>query len=214
MNGAPITFVCGFGRCGSSLVMQMLDAGGMNCVGEFPDYEPDAVNLASIGTMTAAWLARHEWHAMKILDPQRGRIEPGVPCRAIWLDRDPIQQARSAVKMMREFMGIAVPSPRRTVHAFAAAYKADRPRALASLRAAGVARVLALRFEDILATPYEAATIIANLCPESALDVAKMAACVLSRRAECAPDMAIEHSLMNEARSPRDTRPLVGPGIE
>ena len=38
-----ILLICGHGRCGSSLVMQMLAAGGVKCAGKYPDFEPDEV---------------------------------------------------------------------------------------------------------------------------------------------------------------------------
>ena len=41
----PTVFVCGHGRCGSSMVMQMLDAGGFPCFGEYPAYEPEEVGM-------------------------------------------------------------------------------------------------------------------------------------------------------------------------
>lgn len=43
-----LILVCGFGRCGSSLVMQMLDVGGLPVVGSFPDYERAEASLPEV----------------------------------------------------------------------------------------------------------------------------------------------------------------------
>lgn len=39
MSDKPTIFVSGLGRCGSSMTMQMLDAAGIPCIGDYPAYE-------------------------------------------------------------------------------------------------------------------------------------------------------------------------------
>jgi hypothetical protein len=45
MMSAPVIVVAGLGRCGTSLVMQMLAAAGLPCVGSFPDFEDDRTGI-------------------------------------------------------------------------------------------------------------------------------------------------------------------------
>ena len=44
MSAPPALLVAGLGRCGTSLMMQMLAAAGLPCVGEFPAYEVPELN--------------------------------------------------------------------------------------------------------------------------------------------------------------------------
>lgn len=89
--------VAGLGRCGSSLVMQMLDAGGLPVLGSYPDYEPAIVK--EVNERPAAWLEATAGRAVKALDPHRWRPPPGDH-RVIWLTRDVKQQARSGLKLL------------------------------------------------------------------------------------------------------------------
>ena len=90
--------VVGLGRCGSSLTMQMLAAGGMPVHGKAPTYE---VEEAMVGRMDRAWLAAQRG-AIKVLEPKRmPSLVLDHPGNAIiWLDRDPDQQAKSQAKFL------------------------------------------------------------------------------------------------------------------
>src|SRR5690242_18079420 len=106
--------VSGLGRCGTSLVMQMLDAGGIPCHGPFPAYEPDDVG---VGRDLAKLLAIPK--AFKMIDPHRDALFPSMQgVRVIWIDRDFEEQARSQVKMVETFGGFKVPRRRQTIRAF------------------------------------------------------------------------------------------------
>ena len=60
-----IILVVGFGRCGSSLCMQMLNAAGVDCLGEAPHYEdPRTV----IKRLSQNWLYLQDGKAVKVLD--------------------------------------------------------------------------------------------------------------------------------------------------
>lgn len=192
-----ITIVSGFGRCGSSLVMQMLHAGGMPTTGRAPSFEaPECggVFLAG-GELDARWLASARGHAIKILDPHRGRI-PRIECRVIWLDRDRAEQAKSQAKFFSIIVGM--PVTREMRRRFAQSYLDDKPKAVRSLLAAGAPSIFALRFEDVLRDPRNAADEINRYCGEN-LDAEKMASVVRRRSSECAPDLAIELALMGAA---------------
>lgn len=145
--------VCGFGRCGSSLVMQMLDAAGVPCAGRYPAYEP-----AQVGPMTfdREWLAGQGGRAVKMLDPQLLQFSiPDQPYRTIWLDRDHKQQCKSAEKFMAALHGMATPWTRTMRRAWITGYRRDRPRAVRKLR--GLGPVLELTFETLIGDPLATA---------------------------------------------------------
>lgn len=192
-----ITIVAGFGRCGSSLLMQMLEAGGMPVTGHYPAFEPEETGVVVRGgTIDPRWLASIPGHAIKVLDPQKGHIPKG-DYRAIWCKRDPKQQARSQIKLLH-ILGIPA-HERGLVKAFARSYERDQPKAWRKLHAAGVTRILEVEFEKIIAQPLEEARQIAGYC--GGLDFEKMAAVVRSRPPECAPGMDLEFALLRERKS-------------
>jgi len=194
----PITIVAGFGRCGSSLMMQMLAAGGMPTTGAAPAYEAhEAAVVFNGGTLSSYWLRTVPGSAVKVLDPQRGRLGQGIPYRVIWLDRDHDEQAKSHAKFMGIFSG-GVTMRREERRAFARSYVRDRPAAFRVLRAAGAEQFLEVHFEVILAAPLHAAAAINRFCGGH-LDVQKMAAVVLPRGPECMPDMRLELALLQRA---------------
>src|SRR5690348_17944000 len=94
-----VLIVAGLGRCGSSLMMQMLQRGGMKCAGEFPAFEMPETNHCSI---SREWLSQFSGGAVKILDPHLCTIE-NTPAVVLWLSRDHWHQAKSQIKffMMR-----------------------------------------------------------------------------------------------------------------
>lgn len=186
-----IILASGLGRCGSSLTMQMLHAGGIPCEGEAPAFEcRDAI--AAINTGDAHHLSGH---AVKLLDPfRRGwRPMPGPDYRIIWLDRDPKQQAKSQAKFM-DLMGISRQRPKWRV--VMSKLRSDRRSSWRTLnKALDVnGQILKLRFERILTHPMETALKIQDIVGRP-LDVDAMAACVLPRGPECMPDLAIELAL-------------------
>lgn len=197
----PVIMVCGFGRCGSSLAMQMLHAAGVPMYGDdavWPSFEAGEAQKLIRGDLT--WLPKAEGRAVKVLDLHRGRHLPGPPVaiKAIWLDREPVEQARSHLKFLAAMLG-QVDRSRAAVRAMARSIHKDRPRAqavLATLRA----DVLRLDFEDLLASPVAAAERIARHV--GGLAVAPMADCVVPRAPECLPYM-LEGLLLTQRPAPR-----------
>lgn len=181
-----ITLVCGFGRCGSSLVMQMLEAGGMPVTGEYPAFE--ASDIVTPGFIDSARLQGIKGGALKLLDPQHYAIPRDVSTHAIWCRRDPAEQAKSHAKFLREMVGI---SPNREQRAsLERSFRADSKDAIRSLREAGIKHILDLRFEDMICRPRVTAEQLALFLGD--LDADKMAAVVVPRFPDCAPDMALE----------------------
>lgn len=193
--GQDVILVAGFGRCGSTLVMHMLDRAGVPTIGRAPDYELRPIQNAA----DCDWLATLGGHAVKLLTPAYRTValrpNPIGVYRSIWLDRDPVEQARSQIKL------IALSDPtlaldRSAARAMAQSLRRDRRRARAKLRAAGP--MLSIRFEQLLTDPSGVARLIASHVARG--DPDEMAAAVLPRGPECQPDMRIESWLRATAR--------------
>lgn len=173
--------VSGLARCGTSLMMQMLAAGGVPCSGRYPAYEHKRVI---------------DGYATKILDPQDARSAPLPPdAKVIWLDRDTRQQALSHAKFLRLVVG--VPLNREGRRQFETSLQRDRLRAMVAI--GGRRPLLVLQFEDVLADPARAARCLGAFVG-GAFDAQAAARQVLPRRPECASDMGIELRLMRAGR--------------
>ena len=94
---APALIVAGLGRCGTSLLCQMLDAAGVPTCGTYPDFEVAELNR---GRLTAARIDEHAGQAFKVLDPHKVGIDPSGRFVSIFLTRDRAEQARSIVKFV------------------------------------------------------------------------------------------------------------------
>jgi hypothetical protein len=180
----PITIVAGFGRCGSSLVMQMLAAGGMRTpYSEFPAYE--------ITRGTPVIISELYGGAVKVLDPHINRPPVGPTYRWIWLDRDPVEQAKSMAKFFHAAKPADLPDfTADQVGKLAESFKRDQPRANAvMLEYTQCSGILKLRFEAILHDPAWAAHLLKGFCPGAMLDEKAMVAAVHPRGPECLPYM-------------------------
>lgn len=188
MSERPTVLVCGHGRCGSSLVMQMMQAGGYPCFGNFPAFEPKETGFdRDINSL----LKLIEGHSAKIIDPQINEWTDLKGVCVVWLSRDRNEQAASQLKFLRIIGGInAPPGSKRQ---FSKSYGPDTAEALRRLTKAG-ATVLRLQFEAILANPWSAAASIRNFVGVS-MDVEAMAACRIERHPACQEGLDIEELL-------------------
>lgn len=194
-GAAPILIVAGLGRCGSSLLLQMLARAGVPCAGTFPDYEAGEVKP---GEVDAAWLRRQAGRAVKILDPHRARIPAEVPGPAIWLDRSFREQARSQAKLARLLGGLPV-AGRGHLCRWERGLEVERGEAL---RALAGRELLTLTYEFLLRDPSGAAARIGDfLAPQWRLDIERMPAAVRKRDPRCAPGLDLEWGLLVEAKS-------------
>lgn len=164
--------VSGFGRCGSSLVMQMLQAGGFKVSGEYPAFEVEAYSNGGPPPPSGA---------SKILDLHRNP-PPGGPYRWIWLDRNPVEQAKSQAKFLRSICGLTV--HRSEVKAIARSYAGDRRTGFAVMKRLG-GPVLLMTFEELVSRPLVSAEKIAAFV--GGLDPEKMARVVRPRPPACLP---------------------------
>ena len=187
-DSVKTVLVCGHGRCGSSLMMQMLQAGGYPTVGYYPAFEDECVG---IDADMFALLRDSSGHAIKVLDPQM-REWPSpmdTQTRVIWLDRDRNEQGRSQVKFLRLIGGIEG-IPQNAWKAFAASYGADTAFALKTFRDRGL-EVLRITFEDLILFPHSTALRVSEWIRED-LDLERMAGAVIRRSPKCQPGVDIE----------------------
>jgi hypothetical protein len=192
MVDRPIMLVCGLGRCGTSLIMQMLAAGGAKVAGSYPDFECQE----TYPSMSWSWLTQQGGKAVKVLDPHVSMQRPSAPVSipggffSIWLRRDPRQQAKSQIKLLRA-MGHNVPDTRNTRRLMVAKLKADEPRALNAIPVP----LLTLDFEDVIRQPHMIAeTMAVRLRPWwDGLDAGLMAAQARPRSPDCLHGMLETH---------------------
>jgi hypothetical protein len=184
--------VCGFGRCGSSMVMRMLDVGGVPPVA---GSAARSYELPSPESTTALGPAELEGRAVKLLDmvlypelafPQADRW------KFVWMSRDHTQQARSQVKLLRTLGDLpSMTSPSHAVRGFAASYARDQQRAIELLALRGP--VWVDTYEAAIREPLAFADRLARfLSPTFDLDAESAAQVVHDRRPYCAPDLAFE----------------------
>lgn len=104
MMSSDLRIIYGQGRCGTSLIMQMLAAGGAVVTGEWPAFEDDRYQRQLAGQGDWGWLRDLPPGAcLKALDADL--LEPSLPPevaeRGIFLRRNFYEQARSKAKFLR-----------------------------------------------------------------------------------------------------------------
>lgn len=190
--------VCGLGRCGSSLTMQMLHAGGFPVFGDWPAFEPETVGLnRQMDVLLPALAGR----AAKILDPRRSKWPEGFKARVIWLDRDSREQARSQTKMMAMLGGVRLSG--QDWRKVREQLLIDRELSFPIFNGLPLLRV---RFEDTLKHPAKVADNISAFL-QTELDRQKMIDCVIKRPSRCARGFEVEQSLISrllEAEQPAE----------
>lgn len=189
--------VCGFPRSGSSMTMRMLDAGGINPVEGSAPVSYELGNLDLVRRMPASALAGR---AVKLLDYAAwyGELPTYVPWRFIWLDRKPMEQARSNVKFISMIEGITLPPT--APGKLAASFRDDRPKLLRWYSSRG--DLLVSSFEAILADPVGEAARFAEFIP--GLDSSAAAAIPTARSAACAPGLDAELEAIGGTRETMD----------
>lgn len=166
----PPVIVSGFGRCGSSLVMQMLYAADFPVSGDYPSFECEEYNMGGQPPPAGA---------SKILNLECNP-PPGGPYRWIWLDRSHAQQAKSQAKLLRELAGIRM--SRHQVRAMACSYAPGRVDSFEVMRRLG-GPILELSFERLVSNPRNAAESIAVFVGCGKIE--EMAGAVRKRGPEC-----------------------------
>lgn len=195
MTGQPILFVAGLGRCGTTLMMTMLDAGGFPVSGPRPSYE--IPNRWRAGRPDITWLNLQGGKAVKWIDPTRNSSllsKLNIPSVVLLLERDAREQARSQIKLISEEVKIY---GRRAEKAMERSIRHDSPIVRARLRTRAI--VYPMRFEDILKHPKRTADLLQRLIDVQfgqPFDAERAAAVVISRHPSCAPDLSMERLIL------------------
>lgn len=195
MTGQPILFVAGLGRCGTTLVMTMLDAGGFPVSGPRPSYE--IPNRWRAGRSDITWLNLQGGKAVKWIDPTRNSSllsKLNIESVVLLLERDAREQARSQIKLISEEVKIY---GRRAEKAMERSIRRDSPIVRARLRTRAI--VYPMRFEDILKHPKRTADFLQRLIDVrfgQPFDAERAAAVVIPRHPSCAPDLSIERLIL------------------
>lgn len=188
MNSTII--IAGSGRCGTSVVMQMLHAAGVPCIGTWPDFEClDTVGL--LHDDPDGFKRAVEGKAVKILDPHRYRLPDFGDATCIWLKRNPTEQAKSVLKLLHTGFSSRVENNRKSRRAITQNLRLEQ-RIVPRLLRKCVGRMSTIDFEMIIREPSAFAAV---LCEYLGLDPEKaplMARQVLKREPNCLPYMLEE----------------------
>ncbi|MED5545674.1 MAG: hypothetical protein VYD90_10525 [Pseudomonadota bacterium] len=186
----PTILVAGLGRCGTSLVMQMLAAGGVETVGTYPDFEH--TGEPELRADADAWHALTDGKAVKVLNPHLDAIPPGGNYRTILLTRDVKQQAKSMAKLAAFALGAPAMPSRADRRALETKLRAESSMMGRAIFLLGRGTHFILPFEDIIDDPSGAARDIATFVAigrPDPLNVDAMAACVRPRSPDCLPTL-------------------------
>lgn len=210
----PWVIVAGFGRCGMSVTMQILYAGGIGCTGTWPDFESEAVDH---GPIQMSFLQRFPGRAVKVINPHLATLPPGFsPYVLIWCDRDPKEQAKSWAKFSRHMMGIEVPRAKRDD--LQAALERDRKLCMLDVKIFGLVQPqnkLILKFEETIRRPERAAERIADFLKPwfPRMNRPAMAKTVVERDPRCAAHLEVELRLTALAECLRESRAIIEPAM-
>ncbi|WP_104019079.1 hypothetical protein [Roseovarius nitratireducens] len=186
----PVLFVTGLGRCGTTMVMQMLQAAGVPCAGTHPAFEDIPVTPSGVDH---EWLALQAGRAVKWIDPTVTRVRHPNGA-AIFLTRDPVEQAKSQLKM------IGTRNDRTARRVMAKSIQRDTRHARSIVtNLFGAHFVLHLHYDKILRDPAYAAAQTAYFCDMLGLPFGPSgdaAAVVHKRGADCAPDLRAEIAML------------------
>lgn len=188
MSGRAAIVVAGQGRCGTSLMMQMLHAGGVSCVGEWPAFESNASMFGSFDPKSFAAL---RGQAIKLITPAELPIGAMPKHVVIWLDRDSQEQAKSQLKMVSGlFAGVA--TNRRSIRTMVAGIRRERTPNMVAVGANGRCPTLLMSFERLLAQPTDVAIAVTAFLHEHGYDDLNFAAMrgqIRRRSPNCFPGM-------------------------
>lgn len=179
-----VTAVVGFGRCGSSLTMKMLHTGGV------PVYADNFVTYESVLSgqpQNRLCLIDCLGKAVKLVQPRFALPPPDYFYNFIWLERDFNEQAKSLFKFLRLMLGVDTSGF--SVEKNAACFRQQTPRLIATLAAYPSARLIVLRFEEILERPEQTAEQFRAFL-SCDFDVDRASSVVVRRPTFCLPTVA------------------------
>lgn len=178
-----ITLICGLGRCGTSLVLQMLHRGGIHCSGSWPMFE----DIRQTRSNEKDWIREYEGAGLKWLDP--GLYPPPHSCsgghrfdyRAIWLDRCEKEQAKSFQKFQNAYLHAK--TSRKDIPEEIKKIRDARAKAIEILNIATNKNISFFFFEDVLKNPRIITAKLKDFFPE--LNESNALSAVIKRRSGC-----------------------------
>ena len=205
MTARPyVTVVTGVSRSGTSLLMQMLVAGGI------PPYDPDEAQWPWYETRRhrgAPWDVDARGCCLKLFDPCIYPPPPGGTYRFILTRRDPKQQAKSNAKFLRVMtlegrkMDTSSAKVMKTV---IASIKRDNIAIEALLSGYENAQTMRVQFEDLVRNPEPVVEKLnAFVGP---IDTTIALAQMIKRPAKCLPYM-LEEKKLGVVRPPLEEEP-------
>lgn len=181
-----ITAVTGLGRSGTSLVMQMLHAGGMPVIAD--DHTIGCNFEAGIAQAPIEHRkpAAEGWHghAIKMLEPGVWQPPTGHAYRFIWCHRKPQDQALAQFKFIKATQKKPdphAPSFMQLVKAIQKSTRVEQRR----LKSYPASKLLVVNFRTLLAEPLASAAKLAHFCDMPDADLHASAAEVIPRDPGC-----------------------------
>lgn len=190
-----IVVVSGLPRSGTSLLMQMLKAGGLPVLSDglrvadednprgYFEWEP-----AKRLTREPELIRMAEGKAVKIVSSLLWALPPGYEYRVLYMERPLAEVAASQVAMIRRHGGAAPLEGEALVRALAA----HQQQVLALVRQIPGVALCTVRYHDVLADPFQQARLIANFLgmPLDCEAMARQADRRLHRQRVCPPPEA------------------------
>ncbi len=140
--------ITGLGRCGTSLAMQLIEATGFPCHGEYPAFEEEDSNVHTDPDWNL--FQKLKGKAVKTIDPHCGKWN-WKDCLVVYLERDIKEQAKSHIKLGGVFMELNYGSRKDARH-LASNLKKQNQQSLSILKKEGVP-VFRFSFENMLKHP-------------------------------------------------------------
>lgn len=156
----PAVGVAGFGRCGSTMMMKMLHAGGYPP--SYPYYQEsyEPTNFSKPTTK----MAPKKGKTTKLLDlPLRHPLQNFKHWLFIIMWRNPTHQAESTIRFLSEARE-QQPSLFKDIETIKQSYKTDKPRLLKALQNAG-GQIIELNYEDVITEPQKTVQTLAAHLP-------------------------------------------------
>jgi len=169
--------IAGLGRCGTSLVMQMLAAAGLRVPGRYPTFESKTA-FADLDMLDAV-----KWLGPGVMDADGEQPPTCFGYRVLWLDRDITQQAMSRAKFQRAAGASEMLSRPSIIRQL---IPQDLRTGLRTVAKYSGHETVRLNFETLLSQPKWSAQLISDMY-DNYLDVDKMAAVVRPRTPRCYP---------------------------
>jgi len=185
MNDHTIV-IAGITRSGLSLTMQMLESGGIDCVGEWPAYEKYSMG----GIQWEAIKGR----AVKVVDTHR-QLPPKGKYKVIRLHRSIVEQSKSIIRFMDQIGGVTVPMSncKKIANSLLADY------AIIDQWASKQDSVIRLRFEDLITKKEQVAKRL-DVFLGGGLDTLKMQGVVIDRGVESQEELLEIKMLWSQAK--------------